>query len=59
VKENTKPLVVMISWFYGKPSQINKYSQLYTDQGMDVLVGRISLGQFLLSIGSVEVIYQK
>ena len=24
----------MISWFYGRPSQINKYSKMYTDHGM-------------------------
>jgi hypothetical protein len=54
-KENTKPIVLMISWFYGQKSQINKYSKLYTDQGMDVLVGRISLIQFLFNIKSVEV----
>ena len=58
-KENTKPIVLMISWFYGQKSQINKYSQLYTDQGMDVLVGRISLVQFLFSIKSVEVSERK
>lgn len=44
----------MISWFYGTPSQINKYSKLYTDQGMDVLVGQISLSQFIFSIKDVE-----
>jgi hypothetical protein len=54
-KENAKPIVLMISWFYGQKSQINKYSKLYTDQGMDVLVGRISLVQFLFNIKSVEV----
>ncbi|CRK87336.1 CLUMA_CG001138, isoform A [Clunio marinus] len=53
-RENTKPLVLMISWFYGQKHQINKYSQIYTDQGMDVLVGRISLVQFLFNIKSVE-----
>lgn len=45
----------MISWFNGQKSQINKYSQMYTDEGLDVLVGRISLLQFLFQIKSVEV----
>lgn len=34
--------------------QINKYSKLYTDQGFDVLVGQISLKQFIFSIKGVE-----
>lgn len=55
VKGNTKPIVLMISWFYGKPAQINKYCKLYTDHGIDVLVGQITLTQFLLSIKSAEV----
>lgn len=55
MKDNTKPIVMMISWFYGKPSQINKYATLYTDNGMDVLVTRISLMQFLFAIKGVEV----
>jgi hypothetical protein len=45
----------MISWFNGKPNQINKYAKIYTDQGMDVLVGRISLIQIAFSIQSIEV----
>jgi len=53
-KENTKPIVLIISWFFGTPSQINKYSKLYTDQGMDVLVGQISFTHFLLSVKEVE-----
>lgn len=54
MKENTKPLVLMISWIYGQKSQINKYSKLYTDQGFDVLVGRMSLAQFVFNVKGIE-----
>lgn len=54
MKENTKPLVLMISWFYGQKSTLNKYSKLYTDQGLDVLVGRLSLVQFIFSVKGTE-----
>lgn len=57
MKENKKPIVLILSWFYGEPSQINKYSQLYTENGMDVLVGRITLIQFMLKIKSTEVTF--
>lgn len=52
MKENTKPIVVIISWLFASKTQINKYSKLYTDQGMDVLVGRISFAQSLFNIKS-------
>jgi hypothetical protein len=55
VKKNTKPIVLMISWFYGKKRQINKYNKLYTDQGMDVLIYRCTLKQFIFSVKHVEV----
>lgn len=37
----------MLGWLYATTKDVNKYSKLYTDQGMDVLVGRISLTDFL------------
>lgn len=45
----------MLSWFFGQRKQINIYSKLYTDQGIDVLVGRISLVQVLFSIKKCKV----
>jgi Eukaryotic protein of unknown function (DUF829) len=45
----------MLSWFNGQKSQINKYSKLYTDEGMDVLVGRIPLIEFFYSLKSIDV----
>lgn len=58
MKENKKPIVLMLSWFYGQPKQINKYSKLYTDKGMDVLVGRLTLFQLMFSVKSIEVNYE-
>ncbi|CRK96213.1 CLUMA_CG009641, isoform A [Clunio marinus] len=43
-----------LSWFYGQRRHINKYSKLYTDQGMDVLVVRINLIQSLFDLKGVE-----
>jgi Eukaryotic protein of unknown function (DUF829) len=36
----------MIGWLGCKKSQINKYSNLYTEQGMDVLVTQCTLLDF-------------
>ncbi|XP_030845082.1 uncharacterized protein LOC755141 [Strongylocentrotus purpuratus] len=33
-----RPLVVMFSWLLAKPRHVNKYVELYTRKGMDVLV---------------------
>lgn len=54
VKENSKPIVLMISWLNGRKGNLNKYAQLYTDQGYDVLVGRITIIQAMFRIKSTE-----
>lgn len=45
----------MIGWFLAKPSQLNKYCKLYTDQGMDVLVGSPTFLQSLFTFKDIEV----
>lgn len=54
VKENTKPIILLISWLSGRPAQVNKYTTLYTDQDFDVLVAQISMWQAICDIKSTE-----
>lgn len=54
-KDSSKPVVLLLSWLQGSKKNISKYSKLYTDQGLDVLVGQPSAVSFMFSLKSSEV----
>jgi Eukaryotic protein of unknown function (DUF829) len=45
----------MISWLNGNKKHVTKYSKLYTDQGLDVLVGQPSKIDFMFNWKSTKV----
>jgi hypothetical protein len=49
----------MFGWFNATPKALNKYCEIYTDRGLDVLVGNISPSQLIFSVKEFEVIFSK
>lgn len=53
---NGKSLAVVLSWFQAKSKHLEKYCELYTDLGFDVLVLRAQMLQFMRPATGTQVI---